>query len=288
LAPAPALLIARLRGKKALINYRSGEARDHLRRFRSARSILARADCLVVPSGYLVDVFREYDLRAQAVPNVVDLSQFSLRSRDRIRPRMVCTRGFHPYYAVDVVVRAFAQVKQLHPDACLNLVGSGPMESEIRALVMQLNLGNVTFGGIAPREDIGRHYDQADIFINGSYLDNMPVSILEAFASGLPVASTAPEGIQYIIEHERTGLLSAPGDASALAQNVIRLLEEPDLATRIIANAYAQSRNYHWEVLRDQWLEIYRDLTREPNHLEEKLTQRAVTDEPVYSRRTRS
>src|SRR5271170_8513085 len=76
LAPAPAWLIARLRGTKTLINYRSGEARDHLKRFRSARPVLKSADRLVVPSEYLVDVFREFGLHAQVVPNIVDLEQF--------------------------------------------------------------------------------------------------------------------------------------------------------------------------------------------------------------------
>ncbi|HLB87398.1 MAG TPA: glycosyltransferase, partial [Terriglobales bacterium] len=94
IAPAPALLLARLRGKKTLIHYHSGEARDHLRRFRSTRPILQKADRLVVPSGYLADVFREFGLQTQAVPNIVDLSQFSFRERRPLHPHLVCTRGF--------------------------------------------------------------------------------------------------------------------------------------------------------------------------------------------------
>jgi glycosyltransferase involved in cell wall biosynthesis len=76
LAPAAAWLVARLRGKKSLINYRSGEARDHLQRFRSGRFVLSRVDAIVTPSAYLVDVFREFGLEAVVVPNLVDLSQF--------------------------------------------------------------------------------------------------------------------------------------------------------------------------------------------------------------------
>src|SRR5215472_6172054 len=70
LAPAPARAVARLHGIPALIHYHSGEARDHLRRFRSARTVLQSADMLVVPSGYLVDVFREFRLRVLVVPNI--------------------------------------------------------------------------------------------------------------------------------------------------------------------------------------------------------------------------
>jgi glycosyltransferase involved in cell wall biosynthesis len=108
LAAAPAWLLARLRGARTLINYRSGEARDHLRRFRSALFVLSRVDEIVVPSGYLVDVFAEFGLKATVVPNLIDLSQFRFRERKVLRPHLVCTRGFAPYYSIDVVVRAFA------------------------------------------------------------------------------------------------------------------------------------------------------------------------------------
>ena len=259
-APAPAWLVARLRGKKTLINYRSGEARDHLRRFRSARLVLARADRLVVPSGYLVEVFRECGLRAQIVPNIVDLSQFSFHERRPVRPHLVCTRGFHPYYCVDVVVRAFAEVQQVFPEARLDLVGKGPSEEQIRTLVRGLNLSGVNFAGVASRQEIGGFYDQADIFINASCVDNMPVSVLEAFAAGTTVVSTAPESMRYLVEHERTGLLSEPGDIRALAQNVIRLLRDPELASRLALNAFEESRSYRWTAVREQWLEVYRSL----------------------------
>jgi glycosyltransferase involved in cell wall biosynthesis len=257
LAPAPALLVARMRGVKALINYRSGEAREHLGKWRTARPILRRADRLVVPSRYLKDVFQGFGLAAEIVPNVVDLSQFSFRARNPLQPRLVCTRGFEPYYDVDVVVRAFARVKQEFPDARLCLVGKGTLEPRIRALVHELGLPDVEFAGAVARDHIGRYYDQNDIFINASWLDNMPVSVLEAFAAGTLVVSTAADGIRYIVEHERTGLLSPPKDWAALAQNVIRLLRHPELAGRLATEAYQESQRYHWEAVRGQWLHVY-------------------------------
>ena len=260
LAPAPAWLFARARGTKTLINYRSGEARDHLRRFRSGRFVLSRADEIVAPSGYLVDVFREFGLNAGVVPNVVDLSQFQYRERNPLRPHLVCTRGFSAYYSVDVVVRAFAEVKKIYSGAKLDLVGGGPLEADVRRLVEELKLSGVNFAGVASRQEIGQCYEQADIFINASWLDNMPVSIIEAFAAGTPVVTTAPESIPYLVEHERTGLLSPVGDEKALAANVLRLLSDPVLAARLAQNAYQESSNYTWEAVRGQWLNVYRRL----------------------------
>jgi len=264
LAPAPAWFFAKLRGKKTIVNYRSGEARDHLRRFRSAKFVLSRVDCIVAPSGYLVDVFREFGLTAAVVPNLVDLSQFRYRERMPLRPHLVCTRGFQEYYSIDVVVKAFAEfkneVKKQYPDARLNLVGGGPLENDIRRLVADLKLEGVNFNGVATRDNIGSCYDAADIFINASWLDNMPVSVIEAFGSGTPVVTTSPESMPYLVEHERTGLLSPVGDERALAANLVRLLREPELASRLANNAYEESRRYTWQVVRAQWLDVYREV----------------------------
>jgi len=260
LAPAPALIIGHRLGKKVIINYRSGEAADHLRRFPRAVRLLASADARVVPSGYLKRVFAEFGLGADVVPNLVDTSQFTFRVREPLRPRLICPRGFHPYYRVDLVVRAFRKIKQAYPDATLCLLGNGPVEGEIRGLVDELKLSGVEFPGPVGRLAIGSYYDRSDIFINASYVDNMPVSVLEAFGAGTPVVTTSPEGIRYVVEDGRTGLLCAPGDWERLADNVIALLRKPDLARCLAQNAFNESKRYVWEALRPQWLRLYHSL----------------------------
>ncbi len=266
LAPAPACWVAQLRGKKVLIHYHSGEARDHLQRFPDAKPALKKADQLVVPSRYLVEVLGEFGLQATAIPNIVDGEQFSFRMRRPLHPHLICTRGFHPYYCVHTVVRAFAEVCKAYPEAKLDLVGGGPLEAEIRALVRDLKQKGVRFIGVAAYEDIARYYDQAEIFINASRLDNMPVSILEAFACGLPVVSTDPEGMRHLVEHERTGLLSPVGDAQALAENVIRVLSDGVLAERLIVNAQREMERYSWPAVRAQWLEVYQEMSVSSGH----------------------
>ena len=260
LAPAPAWFFARLRGKKTIINYRSGEARDHLQRFRSGRFVLARADLIVAPSAYLVDVFKEFGLRTVVVPNLVDLSQFHYRERRPLAPHLICTRGFHEYYSIDKVVAAFAEVRKQYPEARLDLVGGGSLEPDVRRQVAEQKIGGINFLGVASRQQIGKYYDDADIFINASWLDNMPVSVIEAFGAGTPVVTTSPESMPYLVENERTGLLSPVGDEKALAANVMRLLREPELASRLAKNAHEESRKYTWSVVREQWVRAYREV----------------------------
>ena len=260
IAVAPALLAARRFGKRILLNYHSGEARDHLRSSPVARMILRRTPCIAVPSQYLVDVFREFGLLAVEVANIVDLSQFSYRARRPLRPHLVCTRGFHTYYCLDVVIQAFGLVKSEFPDAELDLVGGGSLEPEMRRLVSDLKISGVNFCGVASRQDIGKYYDRADIFINASRLDNMPVSVLEAFAAGTPVISTSPEGIRYLVTDGCTALLCQVGDVRGLAANVVRALRDPELAARLSSNGVEQLRRYDWQRVRQDWLRAYGSL----------------------------
>ena len=264
IAVLPAWLVARVKGKKTLIHYHSGEAGDHLRRSAIACRVLKKTKRLVVPSRYLVDVFREFSLDAQAVPNVIDPGRFRFRLRCPLRPLLVNTRGFHPYYGIDMVVRAFASVRNESSDARLVLVGRGPIETEIRELVREIGSFGIGFAGSVNQDKIAGVYDQNDIFVNGSCLDNSPVSILEAFASGTPVVSTSAGGIGYMVEHERTGLLCAPGDWRGLAANVLRLLRDSRLAEYLARNAFEEVKQYSWEQVRSHWLQVYQSLLKRP------------------------
>jgi glycosyltransferase involved in cell wall biosynthesis len=75
--------------------------------------------------------------------------------------------------------------------------------------------------------------------------------------------STSPEGINYLVQHERTGLLSSVGDADALATNIIRVLRDPQLASRLISGGLEQLEQYRWDVVQEQWLDVYRSLAPE-------------------------
>src|SRR5580765_126041 len=134
LAPLPAVIVAKLLGKPVILNYHSGEAPDHLRRSAIARFVMRNVvDANVVPSMFLRDVLATFDIDAEVVPNTIDLRQFAYRSRNPLRPRLLCTRNFEPLYNVSCVLRAFARIQARHPDATLTLVGSGSQEAALHA-----------------------------------------------------------------------------------------------------------------------------------------------------------
>jgi len=265
LAPLPAMLLARAFGRPVVLNYRSGQASDHLRRSRIARAAIARVDRTIVPSRFLVDVFASFGFGAVPVPNVVDLARFRFRERYPLRPRILSTRNFEPLYNVVCTLRAFALVQQRWPEAELTLVGGGSLESRLRSLAGELGLRHVTFTGRVPQHEVAGHYAANDIYLQSPNIDNMPTSILEAFASGLPVVSTRAGGVPAILTDGEHGRLAPLDDHRALAGHVLRLLDQPSTARELARNAYATCRAYTWSSVREQWLSNYRAVLSEPS-----------------------
>jgi glycosyltransferase involved in cell wall biosynthesis len=262
LAPLPALLVARLLCKPVVVNYHSGEAPDHLRRSSIARAALARTGANAVPSTFLRDVFARFDLPAEVIPNVVDLTRFQFVRRRPLRPRLVSTRNFEPLYDVGCTLRAFRIVQAHYADASLVLAGAGSEEPRLRALAAELRLRNVTFAGRVPPAEIWRSYADAHIYVQTPNIDNMPLSILEAFASGLPVVSTDAGGIPAILTDGVHGLLVPVGDHDAVARQVLRLLADQALADRLADAALASCAAYTWDAVRGRWLSLYRRLAQ--------------------------
>jgi L-malate glycosyltransferase len=260
LAPLPAVLVARLLGKPVVLNYRSGEAPDHLQRSAIARAVLARVNRNAVPSRFLQEVFAGFGIQSEIIPNIVDLDRFAYRSRAPLQPRILSTRNFEDLYNVACTLRAFARVQQRHPEASLTLVGGGSGEAALRRLAGELGLRNVTFAGRVPPDRIWEHYAAADIYLQTPDIDNMPASVIEAFASGCLVVSTNAGGIPAILTHERHGLLVNPNDDEAAADQVCRLLDDPALASRLSAAARESCEAYRWSHVRSRWLALYRGL----------------------------
>jgi glycosyltransferase involved in cell wall biosynthesis len=260
LAPVPAMLTAKLFGKKAVINYRSGEAEDHLANWRGAVELLRMTDAIVVPSGYLVDVFARFGLKASSIFNTIDRTRYVYRRRSPLRPVFLSNRNLEPLYNVGMILRAFARIQQQIPEASLVVAGDGAERAKLEAFVNERGLRNVQFVGRVPQSEMPRLYAEADIYLNSPNIDNMPVSILEAFASGTPVVTSDAGGIPYIVSHERTGLLVARDDDESMARWAVRLVCEPGLGERLAETAYRETDKYDWEQLRGEWVAFYQGL----------------------------
>jgi glycosyltransferase involved in cell wall biosynthesis len=260
LAPAPALVLARLFGKSAVLNYHDGRAEDHLARWPIARRLMRLATAIVVPSDYLVEVFARFGVHATRIHNIAESSFLPYRERSRPKPIFLHNRGLAPEYNPACTLRAFAIVQLHYPEARLTVAHTGPLRHELEALAVSLGLRNVQFVGAVSPEKMAVLYDSADIYMMSPDADNMPLSLLECFAAGLPIVSSRAGGVPNIVEDQRTGLLFPPDDHQAMAACALRLLEEPGLALHLAENARAECAKYSWARIGPQWIEQYDQL----------------------------
>ena len=276
LSAIPALAIARLYGKKSILNYRSGEAEDHLETWRTAVPTVKWAGEVVVPSGYLVEVFARHGVGARAIHNIVELDRFTYRERQPLRPVFLTSRLLEPLYNVPCVLRAFAIIQQHYPDARLTIAADGFLRRDLEALARDLNLRDAEFIGFVKFDDMPALYDAADIYLSATNIDNMPSSLTESMACGLNVVTTDGGGaIPYIMTNEVTGLIVERDNHQAMAQAAIRLLNDNAFALKLVRNAHESTRKFTWPYIREQWLDLYRELANQTN-----LSPRPITAKP--------
>lgn len=263
IAPTPAILVSKLYGKKIVLNYHSGEAEDHLRRWRrSTIPILGLVDKVVVPSEYLVRVFAGFGIDALAIFNVIDLDRFNFRERATLRPIFLSNRNLEAHYGVDCVLRAFALIQRQLPEAVLTVVGDGSQRQALETLKSELDLKNTSFTGRVDHDQITEHYAKSEVFLNASRIDNQPLSILEAFACGLPVVTTDAGGIPDIVSEGETGFVVRVDDCEALAQRALKLFREQELARQMTEQARVECARYTWPAVCDQWLNLYHQIAK--------------------------
>src|SRR5205807_2030632 len=135
--------------------------------------VFKRANVITTPSEFLAEVIRNsFGLRVSIVPNILDITSFKYRQRNEIQPKLLVTRHLEKIYDIESVLRAFRAVQKNHPDASLWIAGTGDREKHLRQLASTWNLMNVRFLGHVSHEDLPAVYDQCDIYINASLVDN--------------------------------------------------------------------------------------------------------------------
>ena len=103
-------------------------------------------------------------------------------------------------------------------------------------------------------------YRSAQLMLNPSTVDNMPNSVLESLASGVPVVTTNVGGIPFIVEHERTALLVPARDYQAMAAAVVRLLKQNELREQLVRGGLKYVEQYSWPVVRKLWINVYQQV----------------------------
>ena len=286
------VIAGKLWRKRIVITYHGGEAAEYFAKHVGVvKRWLGRANQVIVLSGFLKEIFDQYDIPCVVIPNIVVLQPQQKRTRD-IAPLFISIRHLEPLYNIPCILRAYEQVLKVYPKATLDILGRGSQREELEIYVQEHRLSGVNFVGQVPNQQIYDYLAKADIMLSAPKIDNMPVSLLEAMNAGLLVISSRVGGVPYMINEairlegykairqekngkaddtlpnrpiaqspdslkRPTGLLFESDNADDLAEKMQWALEHPEEVKQIIAQAQIDVLKYAWENVKPQLMKIY-------------------------------
>lgn len=157
----------------------------------------------------------------------------------------------------ELLIKAFSHVVKKYDDISLDIVGSGDLSPKLNTLVEKLNLNShVFFKG--SRSDIPQLLASSDIFVLSSIYEGLPLTILEAEASGLPIISTDVGGVSDVVENEKNGLLVPNNDEKSLANAMIHLIEHDELRVLFGNQSKEIVKKYDINCFINQYSSLYR------------------------------
>lgn len=250
--------ILRSMGKPYVLVLHGGELPVYAKRWSGrVRRLLAPAAAVTTPSHYLLSEMSCYRRDLTLLPNPVSLGAYSFRVRRPALPNLIWLRAFHEIYNPTLALEALALVAKQFPAVRLTMIGPDKGDGTFQrtqetaaalGLTERVNL----ISGI-PKAQVPEELAQGDIFLNTTWADNTPVSVLEAMASGLCVVSTNVGGIPYLLDPDQDALLVPPGDPQAMAAAIIRILADRNLAGYLSRNARKKVEAFDWASILPRW-----------------------------------
>ena len=226
-----------------------------------AKAIFLNSYRNVAPSGYLHDALKERGFMSELVPNTLNVKDYEFKVRESVRPKLLYVRAFARLYNPQMALYVLKDLIATNRDAQLCMVGAdkdGTME-ECQLLARELGLeSHVEFPGRLSKKDWHTLSEDYDIFINTTNKDNTPVSVMEAMALGLPVVSTNPGGMPFLIENENDGLLVDVNDVESMVVQISWLIQNPNGAFGIASKAREKVEGFDWKEVRRKWHDLLR------------------------------
>lgn len=221
-----------------------------------SHQLFAHSYMNVAVSGYLESYIKENNWKVIVIPNIIHIKEYPFLQRYQCRPKLLWVRSFHEIYNPALAINVVKQLVQNYPQAKLTMVGpdkDGSLDA-CKKLVDDLGINaNVDFKGLMKREDWVNLSAAYDIFINTTNFDNLPVSIIEAMALGMPTISTNVGGLKYLITDKQNGLLINPNSENEFLHAISMLINDNELATSLSKNARNFANEFDWDHVKEQW-----------------------------------
>ncbi|MBZ0115119.1 MAG: glycosyltransferase family 4 protein [Thermoanaerobaculia bacterium] len=221
--------------------------------------VLKRAKAVVAPSSYLARAMDSLETKVSIIPNGIDVSRYVYEFRPAVQPKIVWLRAladtYDPLLAVEIlhamtVARPSTNLRMYGPDK-----GFGRVVQE-RLIALGHDPREVLCGAV-PKARVPDVLGDAQLFLNTPRIDNTPVSLLEAMASGLPIVSSAVGGIPSLIDHDVDGYLVSSRDPAAFCAGLLDLTHEPTRARRLAEQARRKVESFDWSEVVPQWDHLF-------------------------------
>lgn len=224
--------------------------------------VFDRADLIVAPSPFLAEAFRPWGYDVRVIPNLLPFTPPAAPERRAARPALFWMRTFHEHYDPLSAVEALRLVADTHPGATLTMGGAdhgllGAVQERARALGVA---DRITFPGYLDAAGKADAFARHDLFVNTNLVDNTPVSVLEAAASGLVPVATRVGGIPALLTDGTDSVLVPPSDPEAMAAAICGLLDDPERFAELSAGARRLARASSWPAVHERWVEELRIL----------------------------
>jgi glycosyltransferase involved in cell wall biosynthesis len=210
----------------------------------------------VAVSGYLQQPMAQHGWPSTVIPNPINIRQYPFKHRAACRPRLLWVRSFHQLYNPQLAVRVLANLSAKYADAALTMVGPDKDGSLAQCTQLAKQLGvesKMAFKGFLSKQEWVQLAADHDIFINTTNFDNLPVSVIEAMALGMPVISTNVGGLPWLVEDGITGLLVPANDEAVFTAAIEKIVANPPLADALSGNARQAAENYDWKNVGVLW-----------------------------------
>lgn len=265
------------------------EERESERRIAMEGELMHAADRLVAASplekAQMAWLYGANPCKIEVVPCGVDLELFHPRPQAEAKAHLGVPHEKHmilfvgriePLKGIDTLLRAMALVTQQYPhwreELCVCIIGgdaSKPAEvldeemARLHRLRAELGIEElVTFLGARAQDTLPDYYSAADVVVIPSHYESFGMVALEAMACGTPVIASRVGGLTFTVLHGVTGLHVPERDPEALAQEIVRLLQDPELRKRLGQQAHQVAQCYSWKSIGDRIIDLYSNLAK--------------------------
>ena len=230
------------------------------------RSIWNNAAAIVACSDGLRDLARITDtnLKIDVIPDGLDLASFESTQR-KANPKTVRCLAIGrliPRKGFQFLIQALPQIlDNVSHNFEIEIIGDGPYREELTGSAENLGVTSyVRFTGAVPYSELPQKYREADIFILPSLAEGMPLVVLEAMGTGLPIIASRVQGIDELVAEDVNGALFDAGDVDGLASCLIQLINAGEKRIEMGKVSTEKVKPYDWKNIADTYLALYEDI----------------------------